>query len=94
MLAVPYAGYDTLSVSFFEISSTGCGKESDRNTGMHEHAVLYVQGVHHRGRREAQALGPGKRVIEDRFFAHGRCGPPPRLPRGTLLLVPLSTVVW
>jgi hypothetical protein len=31
VLTVPHVGYDILSVSFFEIFSTGRGKESDRN---------------------------------------------------------------
>ena len=64
-------GYDIISASSFE-ASTDPGKEGNRNVGAQEHAVLYVQGVHHLGRREARTLGPGEHVLEGYLFACGR----------------------
>jgi hypothetical protein len=76
VLTVPHVGYDILSVSFFEILSTDRKGEIDRDLGMHEHVVLYVQAIHDPGQREAQTLGPGKHVLRDCFFARGRWGFP------------------
>ena len=76
VLTVPHVGYDILSVSFFEILSADRKGEIDRDLGMHEHVVLYVQAIHDPGQWEAQTLGPGKHVLRDCFFARGRWGFP------------------